>query len=139
MPVWTFYDFVEPTGRVPFWDWFSELPEDAQAHIDIRILQMEGLQRWSEKWISAYKSKGRLFELRIPFNKVQYRPLGMYGAGHSFVLLGGATERDGSLPQSIVKAAVQRQDLLAKEPHHVRRHRFYQDTTLEEDARDRQR
>lgn len=127
MPVWTFYDYVEPSGRVPFGNWLATLPDEVQAHIDARLLVMRGLMTWSEKWISSYRSTGKLYELRIPFNKVQYRPLGMYASGRAFILLAGATERDGKLPAETVRMAVDRQKLLWKEPHHVRQHRYYSD------------
>ena len=126
MTVWTFYDYVEPSGRVPFWDWLSGLPEDAQAWIDTRILYMAALLSWSEKWISSYQGPGKLYELRIPFNRVQCRPLGMYAPGRAFVLLAGAIEKGGKLPRATVAAAVQRQQQHLREPHHVRHHRFHQ-------------
>ena len=127
MSVWTFYDYVEPSGRVPFWDWFTALPEDVPPYIDARILVMRGLVTWSEKWISSYRCAGKIFELRIPFNKVQYRPLGMYAPGRALIFLAGAIEKGGKLPTETVKRAIDRQKLLWKEPDHVRLHRYYSD------------
>lgn len=124
MEKWTFYDYIEPTGRIPFLEWLVGLPDEAQAAIDARILMMTAVPRWSEKWISKYKTTDKVYELRIPFQKVQYRPLGCYKRGWSFVLLAGAIEKDGKLPKEIVSAADQRQKILEKEPHRVREHRF---------------
>lgn len=127
MSVWTFYDYVEPSGRVPILEWSSGLAEEVQSIIDARLLLMAGLITWSEKWISSYRSSGKLYELRITFKKVQYRPLGMYAPGRTFILLAGAIEKDGKLPTDTVRAAIERQQLLWKEPSYVRRHRYHSD------------
>lgn len=124
MAVWTFYDFIEGSGQNPFFEWWSGLPVEAQAFIDARILQMRGLERWSEKWISKYKGADKILELRITFNKVQYRPLGIYAPNKSFILLGGAIEKD-KIDKSIIEAVIRRAILFRMEPGHVREHRFY--------------
>lgn len=124
MAVWTILDFIEPSGKCPFFEWQSGLPLDAQAHIDARLLQMAGLLRWPEKWISKYKTTEKIYELRIPFNKVQYRPLGVYAPGRTFILVEGAIEKGGKIPASALARAEKRQKVLEKEPHHVREHRY---------------
>ena len=115
---------MEPGGKCPFFEWQKALPLDAQAQIDARLLQMAGLLRWPEKWISKYKTTEKVYELRIPFNKVQYRPLGVYAPGRKFILVEGAIEKGDKIPASAVARAVKRQRLLDKEPHHVREHRY---------------
>ncbi len=125
MAVWTILDFIEPGGKCPYFEWQSGLPLDAQAHIDARLSQMAGLLRWPEKWIKKYKTTEKIYELRIPFNKIQYRPLGVYAPGRTFILVEGAIERGGKIPASALARAENRQKLLAKEPHHVREHRIY--------------
>ncbi len=124
MKLWTILDFIEPGGKCPFFEWQSGLPLDAQAHIDARLLQMVGFQRWPEKWISKYKTTERIYELRIPFKNIQYRPLGVYTPGRTFILLEGAIEKGGKIPSGTVARAEKREQLLAKEPHHVREHRY---------------
>ena len=124
MAAWTIIDFVDPGGKCPFFEWQSGLPLDAQAHIDARLLQMTGLLRWPEKWISKYKTTEKIYELRIPFNKIQYRPLGVYAPRRTFILVEGAIERGDKIPASALARAEKRQKLLAKEPHHVREHRY---------------
>ena len=122
--IWTIYDYVEPSGRVPFFEWLMGLSDEAQAWVDARLLQMAGMARWSEKWASKYKGTKKLIELRIPFNRVQYRPLGMYAPSWSFVLLAGAIEKDGKIPRPTIEAAVRRQEALENGNGHVRRHRI---------------
>jgi hypothetical protein len=124
MARWTFYDYVEPTGRVPFRDWLSGLSDGAQAFIDTRILAMAGLHRWSEKWVSKYRGTDKIFELRCPYMNVQYRPLGSYAPNWSFVLLGGGIEKDDQIPQGTIDSVVRRQRTLEEHPTYVRVHRF---------------
>lgn len=123
MPIWTFYDFIESSGANPFREWADGLPMDAQASIDARILQMTAMLKWPEKWISKYKGTEKIFELRITVKKVQYRPLGCYAPNRSFVLLGGAVEKDWKLPRGTIDAVVRRQQTLDSEGNHVRPHR----------------
>lgn len=125
MSVWTIYDFVGPDGECPFAEWQASLPIEAQAFIDARLLAMRALRRWSDKWASKYRTTEKIIELRIPFNKIQYRPLGVYARGMSFVLVEGAIEKGGKLPDGSIRRAVNRQLLLESEPHHVREHRYY--------------
>ncbi len=125
MTVWTILDFVEPGGRCPFFEWQSGVPLDAQAQIDARLLQMAGLLRWPEKWISKYKTTEKIYELRIPFNKIQYRPLGVYAPSRTFILVEGAIEKGDKIPARALARAEKRQKLLAEEPYHVREHRYY--------------
>ncbi len=124
MAVWNILDFVDPRGKCPFFEWQSVLPLDAQAHIDARLLQMVGLLRWPEKWISKYKTTEKIYELRIPFDKIQYRPLGVYAPRRTFILVEGAIEKGDKIPASALARAEKRQKLLAKEPHHVREHQY---------------
>lgn len=124
MGAWTFYDFIEPGDRNPFYEWLKDQRDEAQAFIDARILQMSGLRRWPEKWVSKYRGTDSIFELRIPFMGVQYRPLGTYAKGHSFVLLGGGIEK-GRIPKETIAVVVKRELILRENPHYVRPHRFY--------------
>jgi hypothetical protein len=125
MSQWAFWEYVEASGRAPFSDWLEAQPVEAQARIDARILQMAGMVRWPEKWVSAYHGAGKLYELRVPFNRVQYRPLGMYSDGHSFVLLAGAIEKGGKIPASVVAAAANRRDIVQGDMTRVRRYRIH--------------
>lgn len=122
--VWTFYDFHEPSGRNPFRSWMEDLPFEAQAFIDLRILTMRGLRRWSEKWISKYRGTDKIFELRITHNKVQYRPLGAYGQSFSFILLGGGIEKGDKIPAATIDSVVRRQRDLELGNGYVREHQF---------------
>jgi phage-related protein len=126
MGAWTFFEFVEASGAVPFSGWVSELPLDAQAHIAARLLQMEVLPRWPDKWASRYSSRESLIELRMSWNRVQYRPLGVYSKVQrgAFVLLAGAIEKGDKIPKADLDAADRRRRELLKEPGRVRIYRY---------------
>jgi len=123
---WTLWEFEQPSGRRPFSEWLAGIPEAAQAFVLNRLLKMEGVTRWPEKWASDYKGYDGIVELRVTFNKVQYRPLGMYGKHErrSFVLLAGAIEKNRKLPKSALKAAADRRDQLLEEPDRAKRYEF---------------
>jgi Phage derived protein Gp49-like (DUF891) len=122
MSVWRFLEFVEASGRVPFTDWMLGLPQEAQAHIAARLLAMEALPRWPEKWATRYIAHPSLIELRMAWNRVQYRPLGVYSKTHQwgFVLLCGTIEKGNKIPRADLETADRRRNALLKEPGRVR-------------------
>jgi phage-related protein len=133
MPLWTFYDFVEKSGRNPIREWLDDLPEDDSATIDYRLTQMAAmLPPWPEKWISKYKTTD-LFEFRIK-RRVQYRPLGVYWGKLRYVLLAGAIEKGGKIPASDIGTAERRLSDLRKDPSHAVVHQFDDEEDLEEDG-----
>lgn len=123
---WEFWDYVEADGTSPFARWLSCLDPAAQAHIDTRMLAMEALATWPEKWASRYRGTEGLFELRMPFNRVQYRPLYMHHPRRRrcLVILVGTIEKGSKLPQSDVTTAVRRRATILKEPDRAIRHRY---------------
>lgn len=108
----------------PFCEWSSTIPKDAQAFIDNRLLAMERLKKWSDKWASDYKGKDKIVELRMTFNKVAYRPLGMYQPGYRFILLRGAIEKGGKIPTSDLDSAERYRDRLLKDGNCVVPHLY---------------
>lgn len=128
MPIWTFVDYVEPNGHNPFAEWLArDVPADAKTAINNRFLLMAGSRRWPDKWVSDYEGYSGVFEARIPWNRVQYRPLFMYAINirWQMVLLNGATEKGGKLvPRSAMDTASSRRDILLREPTRVERHKF---------------
>ena len=93
MALWTFYDYVESTGRNPIRDWLDDLPPDDCAKIDTRLRYMAVMSKWPEKWVSKYRGADDIFEFRVTGNKVQYRPLGTYYGTKQYLLLAGAIEK----------------------------------------------
>src|SRR5262249_20419705 len=117
-------DYLDTTGESPFCLWLKGIPVDAEAQIDVRLLVMSGVLNWTSKWIKKYKGTDEIYELRVPFNKVQYRPLGAYAPQRRFVLLEGAIEKGGKLPRESIERAVERRKALERDPTRVRQHRY---------------
>lgn len=133
MSLWSFFDYVEKSGRNPIRDWLNGIPEDDRAKIDYRLTQMAAMRpSWPEKWISKYKTTD-LFEFRIT-GRVQYRPLGVYWGKLRYVLLAGAIEKGGKIPKSDVEAAERRLSDLRKDPSHAVIHQFDDEEDLEENG-----
>jgi phage-related protein len=134
MPLWTFFDYVETSGRNPIREWLNGIPDGNRAKIDYRLTQMAAMRPpWPEKWISKYQTT-ELFEFRITGDRVQYRPLGIYWGKLRYVLLAGAIEKGGKLPRSDVEAAERRLSDLRKDPSHAVIHQFDDEEDLEENG-----
>lgn len=124
MPVWTILDYVDVDRQSPVAAWIGSLPVEAQAAITVRLLAMESVRQWQPKWVTQLTGWNGLLELRIPHNKVQYRPLGMYRPGLTLVLLCGAIEKGDELPTRLLKTADRRRKQLEKDPGRVKPHEF---------------
>lgn len=102
--VWSFYDHCE--GQKNFIrDWLQSLDpsvrDDVTDKLRTMLLNMRPRRIWPEKWFSAYRGKDDIYEIRITFKNVQYRPFGCYGPGNwCFTLLGGSIEKDDEIPAS---------------------------------------
>lgn len=124
---WTIYDYVKD-GKSVIETWLESLPpgirEEVKAQLNAKLISMRALRLWPEKLCKAYKGEDGLWEVRIPWNKVQYRPLGcLYGLEHfGFTLLAGATERNNKIPGGDIQRAVTRMNALDKEK--IREHRY---------------
>lgn len=134
MAIWTLYDYIELTGQNPVRRWLDAIPDDDRAKIDYRLQQMEGMMKWSEKWVSKYTGTKDIFELRITGNKIQYRPLGSYFGQRQFILLTGAIEKGDKIPKSDIETAEARLDRARNDSRHVQFHQYDDDDDLEKDA-----
>jgi hypothetical protein len=124
MAIWTFYDFLDASGESVIEEWFTEIGLQAEAFIERRLRDMMPLRLWPEKWASKYKPT-ELIELRIAFNKVQYRPLGCYAPDivFGFWLLKGTIEK-GKIPSADITTALNRRKLLLDGKAEVKAHEF---------------
>jgi hypothetical protein len=135
MPIWSFVDFLEANGSNPVRVWFvDEIPDGARATIDGLILRMQVMPLWPPKWTSDYQGIEGVFEIRVPFSGVQYRPFAMFSPAtrRQVVLLCGAIERGGKIRRSILHTIARRRDELRKEPFRVGRHQLSPRGTLGE-------
>ncbi len=123
MRVWTFFDFIDGNGVNSFQSWVDSQPRYFDAHIDARLLAMEARQshEWPPKWISALKGHDNIYELRIPWKNVQYRPLCCYGPDlREITLLVGAIEKNDQIPLGLFRTAAERRILILNDRRFVR-------------------
>jgi hypothetical protein len=100
---WSFYDHCE--GNVNCLNaWLQSLDpsvrDDVTDKLRTMLLAMRPMRIWPEKWFSAYKGRDDIYEIRITFKRVQYRPFGCYkpGGNWCFTLIGGTIEKDNAIP-----------------------------------------
>lgn len=94
-PYWVFRDFVNVRGENLIRTWLHSLPAGARAEIHVRLDYLATLPRLGRPYVGQLRHdcKG-LYEIRVDFNRVRYRPIGYYGPGRrDFTLLVGALEK----------------------------------------------
>jgi hypothetical protein len=126
MSIWTFFDFVSARGENEIHAWLNskEVPVGAKAKINARIFSLQGFPLFPEQYFSAYKGWDDLYELRVVFGGVQYRPFGCYGPGkRQFTILVGGVEK-GSVPRRLLEVANERRKIVYADPARFRRHDF---------------
>ena len=127
MPLWTFFDYVEKSGRNRIREWLDDLSVEDRAKVDYRLLQLAAMRPpWPEKWVSKYQTT-ELYEFRITGNRVQHRPLGVYWGKLRYVLLLGAMEKGDKIPKFDIATAEERLSNLRRDPSHAVIHQFDDD------------
>src|SRR6266566_1753386 len=105
MPIWTFFDFVSVRGTNEIHEWLNstEVRKEAKAKINARLVALRGFPIFPEQYFSSYRGWDDLYELRVVYSGVQYRPLGCYGPKQKqFTILVGSTEK-GKVPKSTLE------------------------------------
>jgi hypothetical protein len=124
MNPWTFYDFLDSRGHNLIRMWLDSLPAKAAAKIDVRILYMQTIRLWPEKFARALRGWPDLLELRVVFAGSQYRPLGFYGPyPNAFTLVYGAIEK-GKLPRRVLEVADENRKIVLTDRSRIRGHEF---------------
>jgi hypothetical protein len=118
MGTWTFLDYLSTRGVNEIHAWLNskDVPKLAKAKINARIAALRGFPIFPEQYFSSYKGWDELYELRVGFSGVEYRPIGFYGPERKqFCLLIGGIEK-GKLPRSLLDAAEERRKLVIASP-----------------------
>ena len=127
---WAFFDFVtvrssgESCNEIHEWLNSKEVPKNAKAKVNARLIALQGFPIFPEQYFSAYKGWDDLYELRIGFAGVQYRPFGFYGPQkRQFTILIGSIEK-GKIPKSTLKVADERRKIVLADPSRICLHNF---------------
>jgi len=126
MGAWTFLDFVNERDENEIHTWLnsSEVRKEAKAKINARIATLQGFPTFPEQYFSAYNGWEKIFELRIVYGGVQYRPLGFYGPEpRQFCLLVGGIEK-GKIPKSLLRIAETRRKIVIANHYRTCPHNF---------------
>jgi len=126
MPIWTFSDYVSARGFNEIHEWLhsNQVPKEARAKINARITTLRGFPIFPEVYFSAYKGWDEIYELRVTYANVQYRPLGFYGpTQREFCLLIGGIEK-GKIPKTLLDAAEARRKYVLADPNRRCPHDF---------------
>jgi len=111
---WTFKVFISERGDDVFEEWLSTLPIKARVKIEKRITYLEIEKRWTRPYFAKLMGYTNLFEIRVVFDSIQYRPIGRKGPGESeFTILVGAIESgDSFVPREALNIADRRSKLI---------------------------
>lgn len=126
LPVWTFLDFYSRRGENEILRWLNskDVPKEAKAKINGRIIALQGFPIFPAQFFSAYKGWPGLYEIRVPYAGVQYRPFGYYGPNRrQFSLLIGGIEK-GRVPKTLLEVADDRRKIVEGDNSRVRPHDF---------------
>jgi hypothetical protein len=111
MRPWRLLDYVTPTGRIPYQEWYESLDAEAQAAVDDTVLTLMAYDDWTDRENREFKQLKRaeagLSEIRSwvfgEFHPKKGRPtrrrirtFGLYRVAESkFVFLGGCEKKHG--------------------------------------------
>lgn len=126
METWSFLDFLSARGENEIHAWLNSarVPKGAKAKINARILTLQGFPIFPEQYFSSYTGWDQIYELRIVFGGVQYRPLGFYGPNRrEFCLLVCGVEK-GKIPKSLLSVAEARREIVIADPSRTCQHDF---------------
>jgi hypothetical protein len=115
-----FHDFIDRGGGNPIREWLHSLEVAARIEFQEALRTLEEVQQPSRnelKPLTEGKCKG-LWEVRLRWKKVQYRPIGFQGPGkRELTLLFVATIRDNKLnPPNTCDTANRRRALVEADP-----------------------
>ena len=105
-----FRDFVSPNGKNVIHDWLhGKKGRRVRADINTFLIQLSTYDIIPDQFISSVRSYPGLVELKLYFNRTQYRPLGIYQPGQVILLLAIAIERgDEWEPPNVCRTAMDR-------------------------------
>ncbi len=116
---WTFKVFISSRGEDVFKKWLNTLSVKARAKIKTRIKYLEIEKTWKKQYFKKLSGYTDLYEIRIVFNNIQYRPIGCYGPkdGEFTILIGAIKKGRKFKPKDALNTANERRNLIDKEEY----------------------
>lgn len=104
MNYWIFKVFKSQRGVDVIGEWLNSLPLEAKVQIKRRFAYLATLKKEDWRRPLAAKLKGKkydpIYEIRVAWDKILYRPLGCFGPDeNNFTLLIGAIEKSDGIFQ----------------------------------------
>lgn len=112
MKYWTIKSYKGSRNEII--EWLNGLAPNHKQTIDAFIRRLEIIEKWDSKYFKPITGYHGIYEIKIRYKKVQYRPLGCYGPGRKeFTLLIGAKEIGNNfVPKNAPKKAQERCKLI---------------------------
>jgi hypothetical protein len=122
MKYWTIRTFITDRGINVIKEWINDLPIGAKVEIERRFRYLETQKNWGRPYSAKLKGFAHIHELRIKWNRTQYRPLGFFGPRPSeFTVLIGAVEKGSKFePKNAPIIADVRRKLVLENDKHAR-------------------
>ena len=104
---WAFKDLLDGNNQNAFRQWLDAQPVKVRLKLDSILKHLLVSPNLNSKFLKKIGGVDGVFEVRITFDKVQYRPLGGYGPNnHEFTFVMGAIEHNDNIrPPSAFKTA----------------------------------
>lgn len=117
--MWTFRAYITPAGNKDFKKWYDQQGAAVQAEFDasIEFLAPRPRDQWTRPHFDQLGgAQAGLGEIRFKAEKVQYRPIGMFGpAAYEFTLLIGSSKKGSSYdPRNAMTTALTRAKQITK-------------------------
>ncbi len=105
-----FRDYLNQRGENEIHEWLNQVNATVKMKINVFIQHLEGESDWRGlKWVKPLAGNGKgLWELRVEFDGVQYRPLFSRGSGSATLLLGALEVNDQFDPVGAIETALTR-------------------------------
>ncbi len=112
MKYWTIRAFKSSRNEID--EWLDGLDPEPKQKIETFIRRLEIIEKWDSSYFKMLVGYHGIFEIKIKFKNVQYRPLGCYSPVRGeFVLLIGAKEKgDRLIPKDAARIAKERRELI---------------------------
>jgi hypothetical protein len=102
-------------------EWLNGLDPNHKQTIETFIRRLEIIEKWDSKYFKPVTGYHGIYEIKIRYRNVQYRPLGCYGPGRKeFTLLIGAKEiGDAFVPKNAPEKAQERCKLIHVDTRYI--------------------